>query len=261
VLIVPYSARRRTERLLREAGIQARWGEPPSADDIKRRDDQRLLADPILQAAPERGEKAIVTALLEQHDPAHIAAAFVRLYRKGQAAPEDLVAAPDWTPAQERPERAPRQARADNFEGGVWVTLSVGRSKSAEPRWLIPMLCKAGGITKRQIGSIRIEQTETHVEIDAASIDGFMAHIGEGGRLEKSIHVKRLDRAPPPQTERRERRPPPPAHSERPKPRANQPPPQRAHNAKPPAKPHRKHADAKRPGDAPPKRNKWHPLD
>src|SRR5690606_21982108 len=48
VLVVPYPARRRTERLLRDAKIEAHWSEPPSADDVKQRDQQRLLDDSVL---------------------------------------------------------------------------------------------------------------------------------------------------------------------------------------------------------------------
>ena len=59
------------------------------------------------------------------------------------------------------------------------------------------MLCKAGGLSKRQLGAIRILDQETHVEIDADSIEDFLAHVGEGGRLEKSIRVTRLDGPPP----------------------------------------------------------------
>jgi ATP-dependent RNA helicase DeaD len=258
VLIVPYAARRRTERLLGDAGIQATWGEPPSADDIKRRDDQRLLADPILEAPLEPAEQEIVRALLAQHDPAHIATAFVRLYRKGQAAPEDLIAAPEWSPSQTRPERAPRSAAPENFEGGAWISLSVGRSKAAEPRWLIPMLCKAGGITKRQIGSIRIEPHETHVEIDAASVDAFMARIGAGGRLEKSIRAVRMEREPGLQHGPGSRHSRAPAHADRPASPTHKPA-QRAHASKRPAKGkplHATHAGAPKP-----KKNKWHPAD
>ena len=204
VLIVPHSARRRTERLLRDSGIQAQWSDPPSADEIKQRDDQRLLADPLLSAPPEAAEQNIVQAVLAQHDPAQIAAAFVRLYRKGQAAPEDLAAAPDWSDALKPDTRVRHAGPPENFEGGVWVSLSIGRALSAEPRWLIPMLCKNGGITKRQIGSIKIQQHETLVEIDAASIDGFFARIGKDGHIEKSIRVTRLDGAP---SQRQEPRP------------------------------------------------------
>ena len=250
VLMTPHSARRRTERLLREAGIQAKWGEPPSADDIKRRDDQRLLSDLILQTPAEASERDIVRALLEQHEPANIAAAFVRLYRKGQAAPEDLAPAPDW---DARPERTPA-AMQENFTGGAWVALSVGRTKSAEPRWLIPMLCKAGGISKRQIGAIRIEQDETFVEIDASRVDEFMARIGEGGRLEKSIRVVRMER--PPSTQDRAPRGHPGARDDvRHKARTGAPP-QRKPAAKAGAGKHAKHA-----GSPKPRKGKRRPAD
>ncbi len=248
VLIVPHSARRRTERLLKDANINAKWGEPPSVEAIKRRDDARLLADPLFTEALQASDEGIVQALLAEHDPVQIAAAFVRLYRKGQAAPEDLAPTPAWTDKPERAERAPRGAPSANFEGGAWVTLSVGRAQSAEPRWLIPMLCKAGGINKRQLGSIRILQHETHVEIDAASIDSFLQRIGEGGRIEKNIRVTRSGAAPPQQREQREQR----EH----RPRAEEG--ARPARAKPPHKKDRKRADAPPP---PSKKRQWHPAD
>lgn len=273
VLIVPYSARRRTERLLRDAGIQAQWGAPPSVEDIRRRDDQRLLADPLFQVTPDESEQAIVREVLAQHDPAHVAAAFVKLYRKGQAAPEDLAPTPTqtWSPERDRPERAPRErpdrglraGSSDNFTPGAWVSLSVGRTKRAEPRWLIPMLCKAGGISKRQLGSIRVEQNETYVEIDAASIDDFMAQIGKDGHLEKSIRVTRAEHAPAPQRERGHKPPADNAYSDRPKPRTHKPA-HRAPSAKPAAKGNykpadAKPADAKRAGAPKHKKGKWRP--
>jgi len=180
VLIVPYPARRRTERLLRDAKIEAHWSEPPSADDVKQRDQQRLLDDSVLSDPITDEERGIITALLERHDVDHIAAAFARLYRKGQPAPEDLIAAP--AAAQTRPEPRPQ-----GFDQSVWITLTVGYAQKAEPRWLIPMLCKAGGITKRDIGTIRIENRETHVELNAAVVERFFTHLGEGARLEKNI--------------------------------------------------------------------------
>jgi ATP-dependent RNA helicase DeaD len=302
VLIVPYPARRRTERLLQDANINAKWGEPPAADDIKRRDDERLLADPILQDAPSEAENAIVNALMAEHDVERIAAAFVRLYRKGQAAPEDLAPAPAFNESASRAERAERTPRhADNFTSGIWVSLNIGRAQNAEPRWLIPMICKAGGINKRQLGTIRIQQRETHIEIDAASIDKFFSNLGQNGHIEKQIYVTRLDgppqdtrphrgdraeRGPPPRAERApphraERSPPqraergPPQRSERaergpPPQRAEGGPPQRSERPraeqmpqKPPHKAKHKGKPKREGGDAPPARpkQKWHPAD
>ncbi|MEJ0023109.1 MAG: DEAD/DEAH box helicase [Alphaproteobacteria bacterium] len=297
VLIVPYSARKRTERLLRDANIQAQWGEPPSADDIRKRDDQRLLADPLLQIQPEASEQNVVSALLAQHGAANIAAAFVRLYRKGQAAPEDLAPTQIWSPTEGRAERAPRGERAehvdrgpplavpDNFTPGAWVSLSVGRGRNAEPKWLIPMLCKAGGITKRQLGSIRIDQDETFVEIDAAIIDDFIARIGKGGHIEKSIHVTRIAGAPAVREERKPKHaksaaygdrapqrdhkaPQRPAYAKPDAPYADRAPPRehkaRPAHAKPDIKFDRKHKAAKHPGAqrvnaGKPKKSKWRP--
>lgn len=252
VLIVPYSARRRTERLLREAGIEAKWGEPPSVDDIKRRDDAKLIADPLLSETVRDDEHGIVSELLERHDPVAIAAAFVRLYRKGQPAPEELAAVPQVFDLQDK---GARRALENQFESAAWITLNVGRNKAAEPRWLIPMLCKAGGLKKRDIGSIRVQQHETHVEIDAAKIEEFFGNIGSGGRIEKSIVATRMGEPQPTRPVQRQERP-----QKRP---LEQP---QHRNAKkhtePRRKPHpkKKHFDKNAPPPGAHKKRKWDPA-
>ena len=245
VLIVPYSARRRTERLLREAQITAKWGDPPTADEIKKRDDERLLGDALLQEPVQGGETSIVRELVARHAPEQIAAAFVRLYRKGQGAPEDLAPAPAWNEGQERGERrSARNEPGGNFVGGSWISLSVGRAHRAEPRWLIPMLCKAGGINKRELGTIRIQQNETFVEISATSIDGFFERIGRAGNIEKGISARRVEGPPQIETPYTERPKRPVERAERPR-RAEQP--------RREAKPHRKGGDERRPAPKKPK--------
>jgi ATP-dependent RNA helicase DeaD len=46
-----------------------------------------------------------------------------------------------------------------------WFRASVGRKNNADPKWLIPLICRLGGITKREIGAIRIFDRETKFEI------------------------------------------------------------------------------------------------
>lgn len=252
VLIVPYSARRRTERLLRDAGIEAEWGQPPSADDIKRRDDEKLIADPLLTTPVSEAEQKMVHALIEKHGADNVAAAFVRLYRKGQPAPEEL--APmfdDVRPAKSKPERAPPAPRNDGFPNSVWIKVSLGRNKGAEPRWLIPLICKAGGITKRDIGSIRVQQYETHVELNAECAEAFFQNLGPHGRLEKSITASPLDEQSREQPER--------THAPSRAQQDNFAKPNRDHPA------HRKaqgkpRVDKTRPQEKP-KKKKWHPVD
>ena len=191
VLIVPCKARKRTERLFQNARIEVAWAKPPSADDIMRRDDERIMADPVLSETVTDTEAAFAKRILAGHSAERIAAAFVRLYRAGQSAPEELmdIAAPK--PAAER-----KSKQRDDFSNGVWFSLSVGRKHSAEARWLLPMLYGAGDLNKREIGAIRVRETETLVELAPRCVEGFLKTLGPDQTPEKTIVVKQLDRAP-----------------------------------------------------------------
>jgi ATP-dependent RNA helicase DeaD len=72
----------------------------------------------------------------------------------------------------------------------------VGRRQSAEPRWLIPMLCRTGGITKREIGAIKMQPEESFVQIAADWADRFMTAIGPDKKMQGNISVKRLEGLP-----------------------------------------------------------------
>ncbi|MDP6691141.1 MAG: DEAD/DEAH box helicase [Alphaproteobacteria bacterium] len=191
VLIVPHNWRRRTERLLQGAGIEATWARPPSVVEVMRRDDERLLADPGLTEPVAAEEQAFAQELLNSHGAEQVAAAFVRLYRAGRSAPEELL---DTGPKERS--GGEKGKRRDDFKNGVWISLSVGRKHQAEPRWLLPMLCRAGQTTKRDIGAIRIEQDETFVEFAPEAVDGFLEAVGPSRTVEKTITVSRLDGIP-----------------------------------------------------------------
>ena len=45
VLVVAHTRRRRAERLLESAHVEAAWSDPPSADDIRERDRERMLRE------------------------------------------------------------------------------------------------------------------------------------------------------------------------------------------------------------------------
>lgn len=47
----------------------------------------------------------------------------------------------------------------------MWFSLSVGRRDRADPKWLIPLICRAGPVRKADIGAIRIGDSETMFEI------------------------------------------------------------------------------------------------
>ncbi len=206
VLMVPNNARKKTERLLDSANVQATWARAPSVDEILARDRQRILADPALSDAITDEELSFVQELVARYSAEQIAAAFLRQHSTSHAAPEELQdSAPDpksdWSPVRsgervrERSiERKPKQR--DDFKDGVWFSLSIGRKNGAEPRWLLPMLCRAGDISNTDIGAIRIHQNETHVELAPGCIDNFLAAIGPDHIVEKTVALTRLQGIP-----------------------------------------------------------------
>jgi ATP-dependent RNA helicase DeaD len=199
-LIIPHHARRRTERLLQNAAIKPEWASPPSADEVMQRDNERMLADSAFTQPVREEERAFVDTLLATHNAEQVAVAFLRLSRAGRSAPEDLSPPVAFRPSAERGERTAsyddKPSRRDDFGDSVWFSLSVGRRQNAEPRWLIPMLCRTAGITKREIGTIKMQPEESFVQIAADSADRFFAATGPDHKVQGSISVKRLDGLP-----------------------------------------------------------------
>ncbi|MFX8937954.1 hypothetical protein ABTN00_20110, partial [Acinetobacter baumannii] len=74
-LIVPYTRRRKAEQLIATAGVEARWDRPPTADEIRTRDQERLLEDPLLTEAATAEDLALGRALLGGRSAEEIAAA------------------------------------------------------------------------------------------------------------------------------------------------------------------------------------------
>jgi ATP-dependent RNA helicase DeaD len=210
-LIVPFRAKRRVERLLQDAKVTATWGNPPTVAEVEAQDDARLMAHEALNDPIRDGEKDLATALLAKFGPEQMAAAFIRLQREGRSAPEDIQIAPEDTGRRDRGDRGDRGPREDrfpreersrsrkqepDFDNGQWVTLSVGRTNSADPKWILPMLCKAGGIDRKAIGNIRIGPKVTHVELKPEAASKIMDNAGADGQIDKSLIVKRADGPP-----------------------------------------------------------------
>ena len=185
-LIVPAKNRSKAQRLLKMAKVTAEWAAPPSADEVTERDQLRLLEDPTWQEPVAEGERDFVQKLTELYSADQIAAAYMRLYAGRTSAPEDL------DPAPQEEARKPRT----EFGASVWFAVSQGRADGAEPRRLLPMVCNAGNITKDDIGAIRIQQSESFVEIRQESAAAFEAAVGPGGKLEDNIRLRKLDKAP-----------------------------------------------------------------
>ena len=185
VLIVPSSEYKRAQRLLQRAKLVAEWGKAPSAEEVQARDDERMLDHPGLHEAPGE-DAALAAALLDRFGPEQVAAAFLRLWRDGRPAPEELSDSSAAGPAPV----APRER--GEFGPSTWFLLSVGHSGRAEARWLLPKICEAGNITRDEIGAIRVKTEQTFVQI-AANVAG---NFGERIELEPGLSMRRIEGEP-----------------------------------------------------------------
>ncbi|MGP9814246.1 DEAD/DEAH box helicase [Rhodopseudomonas sp. NSM] len=222
VLLVPPARRRRAESLLDLAGIEAIWGTAPQADEIRALDQQRMMQDSLFTEEATPDDQALAQALMAERSGEEIAIALARLYRARLPAPEDILD-PGERPVRGRDDRAtPKGARAPREErdygprdsgsrarpgkagqkhamtDGVWFRAAIGKRKNAEARWLLPMICRRGGIDRQVIGAIRILDTTTEFEIAASAAVDFAAQIkrpdkDDNIRIEPLIGAKPIE--------------------------------------------------------------------
>jgi len=185
-LIVESKVRRKAERILQGAKVQAQWDEAPSAQAVIARDEERLMSDPTWEKETTSTESDSAQKLLELHSPEKIAAAYLRLYKSGQSAPEELL------PSNAGGAPRPREA----FGPTIWFALTGGRETGAEPRRLLPMLCKAGGITKDDIGAIRVQKNISFIEIRKDKAAKFAQKIGPNLKGEDNAALTQLEKPP-----------------------------------------------------------------
>lgn len=260
VLLVPPARKRRAEVLLNLAGIDASWGTAPQADEIRKLDQERMLKDALFAEETTPEDLMLAQALLAERSAEDIAAALARLYRARLPSPEDIIdpgehrSRPREERGRERDSRAPRgddrnagprskprnpsrnpsskpSARHVMGEGGVWFRASIGSRKNAEARWLLPMICRRGGIDKTDIGAIRVMDTTTEFEISARAAESFAAMIRRPDK-EDNIRIEALPDGPqaqpaaetrPHAREREERAPRPHSKPWQDKPRDDKP--------------------------------------
>jgi ATP-dependent RNA helicase DeaD len=229
VLLVVPARRRRAELLLNLAGIDGVWGTAPTADEIRKLDQERMLKDTLFAEETTADDLVLARAMLAERSPEDIAAALARLYRTRLPSPEDILdpgqgtnrgtgkgtAQGTFRSRDDRGrDREVRPARGEDRAGGprpkpgksapgrgmadgsVWFRAAIGRRKNAEARWLLPMICRRGGIDKQDIGAIRIMDTTTEFEISKGAADSFAAMIKRPDK-EDNIRIEAMADGPP----------------------------------------------------------------
>jgi ATP-dependent RNA helicase DeaD len=167
VLIVPFRRRRNVETMLRNARINVEWIEPPLPEQIRDKDRERLFEMLSAPVEVDEGDRLLAEQLMAQLPAETIANALVRTLRTDLPAPEDILSAGG---GQDRGEPGPREG----FEGSTWFVINAGRRHNADPRWLLPVICRYGHVGRNDIGAIRLAANESYFEVTRRATPGFI---------------------------------------------------------------------------------------
>jgi len=203
VLIVPYPRRKRVEAMLGRAKIHAEWIDAPGREAIRAQDRERLLAALLQPVELDETDREIAERLLTERSAQDIAAMLVHAHRARLPEPEDLI---ENTPEARR--AAQKERHRPGFEDVVWFRMDLGRRQNADPRWILPLLCRRGHITRNEIGAIRIGPSETHFQVPRAIAGRFSEAVqrtaGSQGD-EEAVHIEQ-SAEPPRETARQNRK-------------------------------------------------------
>ncbi len=210
VLLVPFARRRAVERMLQVAGTKPRVTPAPSPEQIRALDRERFSRDLLALAGElDADDLEAGRALLAQLPAESVAAVLIKTLRRNLPAAEELVESGGATgraaARESRDTRDPRDGRDPRArgggprrhvddEGGVWFRVNVGREQRADPKWLLPMLCRRGGITKRELGTMEIGRRETRFAIDPRAAERFEVAAARPDKQDPKIRIERMER-------------------------------------------------------------------
>ena len=206
VLVVPYPRRKRVEMMLKQARIAFDWKQAPTPEDIRTQDRERLLTTLLAPIEAEDDDRALAERLLAERSAEDIAVALIQSHRAKLPAPEELI------------DRAavPTAHHRAGFDDIVWFRMNIGRRQNADPRWVLPLICRRGHITKAEVGQIRIGAGETQFQVPRAIAGKFLKAVEKSadpnGEDEAGVIIIPLD-GPPTSAPQRDHGGPPRHHA------------------------------------------------
>jgi ATP-dependent RNA helicase DeaD len=184
VVIATLAERRKAERLLMSAHVTPAWTPVPTREAIAATARDRL-AEEILtpegegEASTTDGDTdADVLARRLVASGASTEALLRRLLARELArlpAGETVraVAPPRNDGDRDGRRPPPLRSRAEMSRDAVLFRVNLGAKDNADPRWLLPLICRRGGVTRRDVGTIRIGPHETTFEIAGGAARDF----------------------------------------------------------------------------------------
>ena len=205
-------------RLLQRARVEHRIEAVPSADEIRRAADDRLMkelvaADPEDFAGFDSRTWSLAKRLADSGNVNRvIARVLVRMRYAGPTEPREV------RPVVRPVERIATPAHASRSHHGNdrkerdrnWVSfrVSLGLEQNADPRRLLPLVCRRGNIRGSDVGAIRIERRWSIVDVASEVAEAFARAAGEPDARDSRITIEpvqarspqRKDGAPSPRS-------------------------------------------------------------
>jgi ATP-dependent RNA helicase DeaD len=236
VVIADMRERRKAERLLHAGRTNAKWVPAPTANDVKRSLVEALLSE-LMESAHDRrqaedaGSEQAGAGILTAELADRLRAALPERVLIAELLARELSRLPAPLPLEPldprvRPEpprlstgaRAGarvREQRPDSY-GPVWTDavlfrVNLGAAANAEPGWLLPLICRRGGVTRREVGAIRIGPQGSTFEISAEAAADFALAAAERDPRAPHVVIEPADAPARPESPRdRDERPRPP---------------------------------------------------
>ena len=191
MMLVPREAQRRIARLLAAAKVTPRWEKVPDAESILRTASERAY-EAIVAEGPEPDETSLALAqrLVESLDPLTLATRLLsRPIPKLVSEPRTLTPVTAMAESPRRPPLARREAYA--ADGYVRFQVSWGKSRGADPRRLLAVLCRRGNVTKDAIGAIHIGFQSSFVEVRKEAAQGFETGASRPDPRDPHVRIRR----------------------------------------------------------------------
>ncbi len=214
VIISTPAERRKAERLLMSAHVKPVWTPLPSREAIAAAARERLAVELL---TPDVGDEPAVTegadALALRLEAELAAPALIRrllareLARLPAGETVQSVAAPRLEAERgfgggrdggfgARNERPHPRDRAELSREAVLFRVNIGAKDNADPRWMLPLICRRGGVTRREVGAIRIGPHETTFEIAGHAAPEFTDAASELDPRARHVVISRADAGP-----------------------------------------------------------------
>lgn len=203
VLIASLAERRKAERLLSYAKVEFSWANVPGAKEIRAQGEERLEETLRTEAASE--PSAAASAMVERLTPdiTQDRLLLLLLDRELERLPKGETLRPVDTkvfknPDSYRRDSGPPVSHAEFSRDAVVFRVNLGAESRAEPGWLLPLICRRGGVTRREVGAIRVGPQYSEFEIAGEAAKDFALAASQSDPRAPHVHMEVASRAHPP---------------------------------------------------------------